>query len=119
MLSWERRNRARGQGKVRGRESKGTPGNDIRGLQYSYSHSLLLGRAQLAAQGSGAPVYPCNNRAEAVQSPRAPRRPGAGADTPRAQRRAPPRQPQAPGALLLLIALPRAFRRERGRGASR
>lgn len=119
MLSWERRNRARGRGKVRGRESEGTPGNDIGGLRYSYGHSLLLGRAQLAAQGSDAPVYPCNNREEAVQSPRAPRRPRAGADTPRAQRCAPPRQPQAPGALLLLITLPRAFRREQGRGASR
>lgn len=121
MLSWERRNRARGQGKVRGRESEGTPGKDIGGLWYSYGDSLLLERAQQASQGCDAPVYPCNKREEAVQRHRAPHRPRAGADTPPPVLRAvcPHASPQAPGALLLLIALPRAFRREQGRGASR
>lgn len=80
--------------------------------------------------GRDAPVHACNDRegsllsgAEKPTAPQAVPRPGF--EHPpllHTQDHTPPRQPRGsfplPGALLLLISLPRTFRREQGRGAS-
>jgi len=79
------------------------------------------------AAGCDAPVHPHNNREGSSRSgaekPAAPQAvPGPGFEHPPAQDHVPPHQPPGPfplpGALLLLISLPRTFRREQGRGAS-